>query len=410
MVAGVGSTSFGPILKTLYPAQKYLEIAERVDPFYGMVAKKTDFEGDYIAIPAQYGLSQSVGASIAIAESNASDSKFKKFLMQRIKYYGSHQFERELMLASKSDKGAFLAGMKKVIGDAAQIMTFEAIRQLYGTYGGYRGRVSSISTTDIVLDDPYDGVWFAPGMILQLSDTNGTTGAVRSGTVTISTVTRTGTTTTITCTGNVTSGIAAAVANDYIYRYGDFGACWHGLGDWNPTTAPTSGDSHLGVDRSVAVDELAGLRVTSTATNLEDAIQDALAEFDWRGATNIDYGLMHVVRFTELAKEAGSRITRDDSVKSKEAGIGYKALSVMGPRGVVRLLPTWAVKYNQIRFITSDSWKICSLGPCPDLIANPVTGNYIERVASTDRYKVEHAIMGDLGCWSPKDNGVLTIS
>ena len=406
MVAGTGSSSWGPVLKTLFPRNKRLEIVERLDPFLGVIAKPDDFEGDYVKIPVQTLLTQSVGSTIAYAESNAQDSEFGAFLLTRKKYYSSNQFERELMEASRSDKGAFLKGMQKVIKDGNNILSRELVRQCYGNTAGARGVVSSISTTDIVLSDPMDGIWFKEGMILQLADASTPTTA-RTGTVTIASVAMSSTSCTIACTANVTAGISAAAATDIIYRYGDISACIDGLRGWIPVTAP-GGVSYYGVTRT-AEPELIGHRYTSTATNVMDALLDGLSEFGFLGADDIDYGLMNYKRFMELAKEAESTVTRTE-VKTKETGFGWKALSISGPKGEVKLLPSWAQDYDHVDFITSDTWKLHTLGgSAPMVIKDPLDGKYIHRVSGYDRYKIEQGWYANMGCESPKDNGLLIL-
>lgn len=411
MVAGTGSASFGPILKTIYPRSKYIEVVEQADPALGLMDKPDDFEGDYIKVPVQHLLTQSVGSTIAYAESNAQDSEFSAFLVTRKKYYASNQFERELAEAAKSDKGSFLRGMQKVIKDGAQILGGRELpRQIYGNTAGSRGVAATIAGADITLSDPRTAIWFKKGMILQLADPATPTTA-RAGTVTVSSVAMTSTTGTVTCTGNVVAGIGACANGDIVYRNGDINQCIDGFDGWNPVTAPTGGDSHYGIDRSVAVEELAGLRMTSAATNLEDALMDALAEFGWKGADSIDYGFLHTQRFMELAKEAGSRVTRDDSVKSKEAGFGYKALSIVGPNGLVKLLPSWAIAYSTVRFVTMDTWKLHTLGgSAPHVMKDPIDGKYIHRVAGTDRYKIEQGWYANAVCDCPIRNGVVTLT
>lgn len=409
MVAGV--SSFGAILKTLYPRNKYIEVVERMDPFLGIIDKPDDFEGDSIKIPVQTLLTQSIGSTIANAEANAQDSEFSAFALTRKTYYASNQFERELAEASKSDKGAFLKGMLKVIKDGGASMTRELIRQSAGNTAGSLGTVATLATTTITLTDPRAGIWFKKGMKIQFADPSTPTTA-RAGTPgygVISTVTMTSSACTIVFTADVTGEVTSPAVGDVLYRYGDINKCLDGRRGWIPITAP-GGVAFYGVTRT-AEEELIGQRMTSTATNLEDAFLDALSEFGWKGAENIDYAICHTQRFMELAKEAGSRVTRDDSVKSKEAGFGYKALELVGPRGSVKVLPSWAQNYSHVDFITADSWKLHTLGgSAPMVIKDPFDGKYIHRVTGYDRYKIEQGWYANMECSSPKDNGVLILA
>jgi len=408
MVAGTGSSSFGPILKTVYPRIKSIEVVEQLDPFLGEMEKPDDFEGDYIKVPVQTLLTQSVGATIALATSNAQDSEFQAFLVTRQKYYTVQQFERELMLASRSDRGAFLRGMQKVQMDGGAILGRELIRQSWRDRTGLRGTAGTIATTNIPLVDPNDGKFFKKGMVLQLADPATPTTA-RSGTVTVASVTQSATAATIVCTANVTAGIAAAASGDLIYRNGDIDTCVDGAGGWVPRTAP-GGVSFFGVTRNAEI-ELIGQRMTATATNIEDALYDGLAEFGVNGAERINRCYLHTKKFMELAKNLGSTITRDDpgTVKSKETGFGYKSLNMTGPHGDVKILPSWAIRYDEARMHTSDTWKMHTLGGFIVAIEDPSDGKVIHRVVGYDRYALEMGVLGNVICEKPVENGVIIL-
>jgi hypothetical protein len=406
MVATTAAASFGPILRTIFPAKKMMEIGERVDPLIGVISKKTDFEGSYVQVPVQYVLNQAIGATFATAQAVTGGSKFKEFDITRAKYYGFAFLERELLEASASNKAAFLNGLKTSINATMANVTKELGRQLYGNKGGARGQISSVATTRIVLVDRRDAAHFFPGMVINTSTTDGTSGAIEAGSHVVSAVDRVNGY--VDAATNWSTGIATIAANQYLFRAGDFGACISGLGGWVPATDPTSGDSFFGVDRSTAVDELSGIRVTSTATTVEDAIQDALSEASWRGARSLDYGFLHTARWHELAKEAGSRVTRDDSVKSKEAGFGYKALSVVGPDGEVKLLPSVYCPYNSAFFIESEHCALHGLGTMPDLIKDPGDGKYIHRVYNADQYEIRLGFMGNF--YTMRPNGLVRLT
>ena len=61
----------------------------------------------------------------------------------------------------------------------------------------------------------------------------------------------------------------------------------------------------------------------------------------------------------------GSRVVRDDSVKSRATGFGYESLAVIGPKGVTRLLPSIYCPYNTAFFTCPENWYLDGLGPMP---------------------------------------------
>jgi len=127
MVATVGAWT--GVMKTIYPDSKRMEMVERQDPFAGMIQKKNDFEGDFLKVPMQCLLTQSVGSTPANALLNDRSSDFRGMFVTRTPYYGQNQFDRELLLAAKKDKGAFVNGMEKVLKDADASLAGEPRRR-----------------------------------------------------------------------------------------------------------------------------------------------------------------------------------------------------------------------------------------------------------------------------------------
>jgi len=160
-------------------------------------------------------------------------------------------------------------GVMRSVGDSIS-------RNLYRDGSGAIGRInnSSFSTTALDLVTDMDSLNFEVGMVLQVSGTK-SGGSVRSGTLTVSAVNRGASSNQITMSGNL-SGWSSVAQNDYIYQSGDYDGALTGLEGWLPATAPTSGDSFFGEDRSDDVSRLAGQRYDgSSGTILEALIEGA---------------------------------------------------------------------------------------------------------------------------------------
>jgi hypothetical protein len=66
--------------------------------------------------------------------------------------------------------------------------------------------------------------------------------------------------------------------SDYIFPAGTYSEAMDGILAWLPITAPTGSDSFRGVNRSVAINRLAGYRFVAGSASKSTAITEALAE------------------------------------------------------------------------------------------------------------------------------------
>jgi hypothetical protein len=409
MVATI--TNYDPVLKAIFPSKSFEALAESLDPFIGLVNTKTDFEGSECDVPVAHGTNQSVGTTIATALAAADAMKSVKFRVIRGRYYGTARIEHELVLAAKKNKAAFVDGLQTAVRDTLETLRMELGRQIYGNFGGARGQIlAGVATPTITLTNRRDVRFFQRGMVLQTDITNGTAGgAPNPGTVTVANVNPTLGTVTIAGGGNWTDAgnIPLAAAGDFLFRNNDFGQCMYGLDSWNPVIAPVPGDAHFSVDRSVNVTYLSGLRMTAVAPTIAEALIDGMAEMNFWGQ-HPDYCLMNSIRWHELAKELGTAIVRDDSIKSKRAGIGYQGIVLVGPGGECRVLPSFNCPYGVARLITSDTWTLGSLGTMPDLLQYPTQG-YLRVVENTDQLEARLGWYGQAWCDKPVANMVITL-
>jgi hypothetical protein len=77
------------------------------------------------------------------------------------------------------------------------------------------------------------------------------------------------------------SGIPSLGSTSYIFREGDFDAgtqrVLQGFFAWCPASAPTSGDSFFGIDRSQNVGALSGMRIVGSGANAFTTVKEAAA-------------------------------------------------------------------------------------------------------------------------------------
>lgn len=399
------ATTHDAILKVLVPESKLVRKIEEADPFIGLVKKRTDFGGKYIQVPCRSVNNQAASATFATGQALTSGASNVEFDVTRVKYYAFAFLDNELIEAAKVKKAAFVDAVTDETDSTMETLQGILGAQVYGNGGGALGQISTVATTRITLTDPRDIVNFHVGMTLQVASTDGTSGSVETGSHVISAIDPVNGY--LDAATNWSTGIATIAANQYLFRAGDFGAAMAGMGGWCPASAPTSGDDWFGVDRSSNPERLAGMRITSTATSVEDAIQDALGEAQARKVGKMTHGFMNARRWHELAKEMGSRVVRDDSVESKQAGIGYEALVVVGPQGVIRLLPSIYCPYDTAFFTSPEDWTLHGLGTVPSLFKY-AHGHYLNPVYNADQHEMRFGWKGNL--WTPYPHRIVRLT
>jgi hypothetical protein len=138
-----------------------------------------------------------------------------------------------------------------------------------------------------------------------------------------------------------------------------------GLPGWLPTTAPSSGDSFWGVDRSVDVTRLAGVRFDGSSESIEEALIDGAALVAREGGQP-DMCFMNFTSYAALEKALGSKVQYVD-VKHEEADIAFAGIRVHAPYGPITVIPDRSCPSQTAYLLSMDNWKLRSLGEhtCP---------------------------------------------
>ena len=112
---------------------------------------------------------------LSTAQTNQSAAQLQSFLLTRVSQYSIATIDNQTMLASKTDKMAFLEGAKLVIDSAIRSATNQVASGIFRSGTGSIGVISAISTGVITLTNALDVVQFENNMVLQANATDGGT-------------------------------------------------------------------------------------------------------------------------------------------------------------------------------------------------------------------------------------------
>ena len=404
-MASATMTAWDKALKQYYRPEEDAKVVYDSHPFLELVPKDTGFKGKNAPIPIYYTRPQGRSATFATAQSNSTASKVGEFLLTRKTNYGVAQVSGEAAAASQGDKYSFLDamtteidGVLRSVGDSISTSLF---RDGTGAIGQVNNSSFGVTTLDLVSDN--DVLNFEVGQVLAVAGTK-TGSSVRSGTVTVSAVNRTATTMQVTMSGNLSAGISAIAQNDYVYVSGDYDGMITGLEGWIPATAPTSGDSFFGEDRSDDPTRLAGQRYDGSSGTIIEALIEGAA-LTAREGGKPDYLFCSFADFVNIEKAMNAQVQRE--VKQSDSISGYRSLEFYAPHGVVKVVPDKDCPASTAYLLTLKNWSLMSIGDAVQL--TELDGNRVLRQAADDGVEVRVHSYSQLGCSAPGYNCVITL-
>lgn len=398
------NTNFAPALKRLWPQKRVKNLSYGYGTLYALMPKKYDFYGKSWELALRYGNPQGRSADLSVAQANRTDPKFAGWSIDsRGRDYGVIRVDRETKMASESNTGALLKFLDAQTEGVLKTVFLNLAMALYGNGEGVRGVIATggIAGAVFTLSKEDDIVNFEVGQTIRKKGTTGSTTKT-----TVSAVDREN--------GKITVASATGwSAADEIIQDGDYdaaasaGLLVKGLAGWIPATAPTSGDSWWGVDRSVDVTRLAGHRIAYvTGKSIEQMLLLAGARM-YREGAKPDHAFINPVDYNSLGEGTLSRAIQD-LAKSEEGIIGFDGLKLNLASGPCKLLPDPHCPRGIVYMLRLDTWLLKFLGE-PGIIDDD--GLQMQRVVGADaNFEMWAGYYAQLGCDAPGENARVAIT
>lgn len=336
-------TTFDALLKERYiDSDRVEELTYPENVLLGMLEKRGDtgMVGDVMPVPILTGNPQGAAGVFATAQTNASNIKASKFNIQAGDYFGVVQIGDKVMMASRTNQGAFLEdkvteidGLYETAGENLSVYT-------WGNGGGALGQVAAIGpgANDITLVSQIDSQNFEIGMttVESANDGSDSAHALRAGSTTVAGVNR--------ANGVITftdrSQYSALAVGDFFFRSGDFGSTGlviiQGVQAFiTATDTPKALWGLTSAQRAADPQRFAGCRVDPSTLNgktYEERIKILLAQMVGRFKSKAPTAMfMNPEDFQILETLMGARGVRpleDDSTK-----FGYMKIDVLTSAG-----------------------------------------------------------------------------
>lgn len=403
--------------RELWPQDAIYELLLKASPFLGRIPKDTMFGETIRHIVVGDGQPQGIGSTFQTSKANKSPSLADRFDLTTKSLYGTMSITGNLMRKAKINKAVIVQPYARESKNILLSMKRELSTHLFGNGGGAIGRLrSSVTLTGntFVLADTTKIRAFYRGMKLQLATTDGTSGVVKSGTMTIAKIVKSGPNKgTITIAeASITAAIPSAAASDFIFREDMFGSVINGLTAWLPRADPGSTDpvtgntvptTFLGCDRSVDTEALSGIRVDGTQLSLYEAGMSAATSICDAGGTP-SLWLMSTTDWNNLRidREGVGKLIYTESPASGigkyKPGMTYQAITLIGPGGPIDVLADPDCPTGRSFMLMEECWTLASTGDLVQLIVSGMDEEFAD--SKEDRFVSDSELCCEAPGWN----------
>ena len=425
------STNQLAALKELYTDDKeYMKnLVYSKNPWLAMIPKNESpdgFAGKYIPVPIEYSNPAGRSHTFANAQAQQTASGVTSFFVYAVADYQLVTITNLLMEQTKSNAGAFVDEASRSLDNGFKNIANNMAFELFSGGTATRGQISSAGitfsspTVTFTLTNPQTVVQFEVGMTLQAPATDG--GAALqavAGTIDAIQVTAVNRSTGV-ITGTVVQGAPNStwVAGSYLQILGDVGLAGastingmlglSGMAAWVPNVDPSTGDSFWGVNRSVDPTRLAGIRYNATAQSISEGITSALALANREGAAP-DLIIMDFASYATLINELGAKV-QYVQLEHDEVQIAFEAIHFHSAYGKIPVLADRSCPAQTAYAVTTDTWKLRTLGKAPHILTYGMEGLEGLRVGNVDAIEVRIGYYGNVICSAPGYNMVIQLS
>jgi hypothetical protein len=397
------------ITKERYTDKKIQELILR-SPTLGLIPKAEEYGGTSYIGALEYAPMASISVLDTTAFTTGGPSQFTQWNCPWNALFGSANVTGFAIDATNGDENALVQVITQQVDTLYKGMGVGLAGALWGQGGGSIGKLTSGTvggTGPFGLSIPSQITNFYSGMILNASSTNGTTGSVRTGSVTIQAVdVNAGT---FTLTANGTSGIAALANTDYLFPQGAFGSFLSfSIPNWIPTAAnrPISSDSFNGVNRfTTDPTRTAGVYYTGNGADKAESLIELLILIN-RMDGHPTHVFINNLDFADVLKGLTARVDYTTVEAFKNPQIGFDAVKVVTPAGMVNLIQDPFVPQGSAWALNLSEWLLPSMGPVPKVAE--VDGLTWARQSGVDAYQYRLVARFTSYCSAPGHQGVVT--
>lgn len=351
-------------------------------PTVGLMPKWTDGGGlDYVGALGNAILT-SESSIDAIAFTAGSASSYERFVLTWKEGFASANLTGMAIDMTRNERGALTRAIVKEMDNAYKALGVGIGRRVFGNGGGAIGLVNGSAATTttvtgdtVVLKNPSQGILFQKNMVINSASTDGTSGSVHNGGVTLVSVDRIKGI--LVANQAWTTGIPGFTVNDYLFNQGDFGNYGPGLAAWIPdaNNRPASTDSFYNVNRSTDPIPLAGVYIAGNSAPMEETLIDAVTYSHQFGGTPT-HCILNPKEYSRLSKSLTGRVQYTTETAYGNPSVGFPGVKIQTPSGPLTLIQDsfcTGPSYNPSYLVDFKDWVMPSMGNLPKNLTEELT-------------------------------------
>jgi len=368
------------ISKELY-TPKDIETLCFESPLVGMMPKWDQGGGIQYVGAINNALMTSVSTQDTIAFTTGSPSVYNRWQCAWKQNFASANISGMAIDMTRTDKGAMVDAITREMDNAYKSLGQALGRAIYGNGGASLGQLNgsaptttNVSGDTVTLANPSQAIYFQVNQVVQCSVTNGTTGTVLAGSVTLVAVDLMAGV--LVASTGWASSITGFTNSVYLFNVGDFGNYFPGLAGWLPPSGsrPTSSDSFNGVNRFSDPIRLAGVVKAGNGAPMEETLIDGVILANKFGGKP-NKGFLNPQDFSNLLKGLGGRVQYVTETAFENAQIGFSGVKIATPGGELTLHQDAYCPQGYCWLLNLDEWVLASMGAVPKNLTEELTGN-----------------------------------
>ena len=409
------TTSASQVTKVKY-TRHTVDFLVMKSPFFGRATKETDGGGSSYNGTLNIAPMASASPVDTIAAQTGGPSVYAQWTCPWYDYYATANItSRAIAATNGSDK----AMVRAIVAEADR--SYETFGRSMGTMvwglgGGSIGKLNgSGSVTGVAaltLSNVNQILNFYKGQVLNFATTNGLTGAVEAGSVTVAAIDINNGT--ITPTANWNSSVTTIANSDYIFQQGSFGLFAPGVPGWIPdkNNRPGATDSFNGQNRFTLDPTLSAGVFYDGKSNPKDQSLFQLLTLCERltpagsGQGPTDFYL-NPVDYADVVRSLTSRTQNVIEKAYNNPQIGFDGVEIVSDRGAgKKIFKDPFVLSGNGYALDMESWVIASMGEIPYLTSQD--GLEWARQSAAFAYQRRIEAHYTTFCSGPYRNGVVT--
>lgn len=393
-----------------YLERAYPDLVYRDHVLLGSCTHKAQY-GAAVQVPVKIGYSAGQGQSFSTAATNDNGTQRVNFLVTPNKAYAVEGVDNSQLIYTEGKEEAVIDILTDAIRSATNAAGDQAEIACFGGGYGVRGTISSNSgggpyvLTLTVASDAYN---FSNGMVL-VSKATATTGALDTGTATVTNISEQAGTVTVTANGGWTPTNTHVIGLQGTMQASTSAVDFVGLAGWLPdvNNRPQASENFFGVDRSVDSVRLAGSYLDGRGKPILSSIQTLAGSIAQNSGANPDLVLMNPANFSKVQLDLD---TKARYIKTgSDVDVFFEGVGVVGPKAKTMAIHAapWCPA-DHVYVLDSSTWVIGSPDNQPIRPASP-TGDPVE-LSTSDTTQVRMRASFFFYCTAPGYNGNILVN